>query len=132
MIEEGYYDAKVVSAHVEVDDRNDNELVLSLNVRLETGETVTCRHRTGGEYGHIGRKVAESFDLVWPDGLESIGTVAGRECRVKIKHKEGRNGQVFENAYIVVARESEPATIEQLKAGIAKLKNAEKDSEIPF
>jgi len=131
MIEEGYYDATIVNAHVEVDEKNDGELVLSFNVRLEGAEgvLVTCRHRTGGEYGHIGRKVAETLGIDWPNGLETIGDVAGTKCRVHIKHKEGRDGRVFENAYIVVPRESKPATAEQIKAGIEKLKL---DDNVPF
>ena len=129
MIEEGYYEGKVVTAHVEVDDRNEGELTLCFNVRLVNGDTVTCRHRTGGEWGHIGKKVAESFGIVWPDGLESIGTVAGQACRVNIKHKESNTpGQPFVNAYIAVARGSEPATEEQVAAGIAKLRNVEDDN----
>ena len=130
MIEEGIYEAKIVNARVEVDEKLGGELSLAFNLLLENGSQVTARHRTGGEWGHIGRDVAESLGVKWPDGLETIHETAGKSCQVKIKHKEGRNGQTFENAYIHIARGNrEPATEDQVKAGIAKLK---KDDNTPF
>ena len=132
MIDEGIYDAKIVTAHIEVDDRNDGELSLVFGLILDGGAAVTARHRTGGKWGHIGRDVALSLGIEWPDGLERIADTAGAACRVKIKHNEGKNGQMYENAYIHLARDLEPASSDQVKAGIKKLRQKETDDNIPF
>ena len=77
--------------------------------------------------------MAETLLIDWPDGLETISETVGMVCRVKIKHKEGRNGQTFENAYIETQRsDGEPASPDQIKEGIAKLKDTNKPDDRPF
>ena len=48
MTDEGTYDATIMTAHVEVDDRN-NGLTLAIGVKLSTGAMFTARHATSGE-----------------------------------------------------------------------------------
>ncbi len=132
MIPEGYYDGTIESAWIETFGNTD-DLIMAFSIKLGVGDVVTARHATSGDWGHLGKKVAEQLELPWPGGLEKIETTVGRTVRVRVKHKEFRNGDVMAKAYIVIDRSGEPAEPDKIKSGIAKLANTEvKDDNVPF
>lgn len=97
----GYYDGTVLEGSLETRGEDNEEIVICLKIELGSGDIVTARHRTLGEWGHLGKEVAEHLGLSWPYGLREIAKVSGTVVRVHVKHKEARSGEVYVNAYVV-------------------------------
>ena len=132
MIEEGIYEGAILKGWLEQMD--DGGLIMCFDVQLPHPHdiVVTARHFTTGDYGRIGEKVAELLNLSWPEGLREIDKTVGLAVPIKIKHKESK-GEVYVNAYINVGRVSEPATKDQVEAGIAKLGAKKQEGDgLPF
>jgi len=134
MIDEGYYTGTITAAWLERDDRNQSDdLIMCFELAIDGQEETTARHATTGKNAWSGRGVAKLLDLKWPAGLREIETTIGREVPVRIKHKTSeRTGDTYCNAYIQALRESNPATPEQIEAGLAKLEAEDDDGDAPF
>lgn len=132
----GYYDGEIVEGRLEVDQQNDG-LVMCFDVALGGDQAVTCRHRTTGEYAHIAQEVADYLGMEWPKGLREIAQQKGKKVRVYVKHKIGRTGATFVNAYISTPRTGGvPATLDEINARLAKLAGETvpglNDDNVPF
>ena len=132
----GTYPAKIVGAYLETDDDGSLRMCFECDLTMPDCSIVTetARHPTSGEYGKIGKAVAQLLDIEWPDGLKTIDLAIGKECFCKIKHKTSKHtGETFINCYIHTGRIPQPATPEQIDLALAKLKAAElSDDDMPF
>ena len=134
---EGTYPATITAACLERNDQQQSDdLVMSFDctATLEDGVTAegTARHMTTGKLDWSGKAVAKLLELDWPGGLKDIGSTVGREVQVRIKHNTSQRGTEFENWYIVTPPSREPATPEQIDAGLAKLEAEANDDDVPF
>ena len=135
---EGTYPGKIIAAWLERNDaQQSDDLVMAFDCALTAPDgtelEASPRHATTGKYGWSGKAVAKLLELDWPGGLRNIGDTVGREVQVKIKHNTSQRGTEYENAYIVTPPSREPATSEQIEAGLAKLEVEDADdSNIPF
>ena len=132
MTPDGYYDATVADAWLDVDD-DGIVLCFRCQIFIEAEMTeVEPRHSCAGKYGWSGEAVAEFFGLEFPAGLRKITETVGKECRINIKTKTARDGNEYQNAYIVTRQRKEPATQEAINAALAKLEAAASDDDAPF
>ena len=120
-----YYNGEITHAYLESMD--DDELVICIDVRLEDGNNVMTRARTGGNYPDIAKNLCEHLGIDWPHGMKQIGTVAGKQVQVRHKRVE-KNDKVYDNYYIVTRKPPEPADDDAIKRGLAKLS----DDSVPF
>ena len=138
-VPEGYYDGTITAATVDAEGDGD-DLVLVWSARLGTGDIVDCRHRTTGDYAHVTREVAEHLGLEWPYGISNIESTVGKDVRVRVKHKTGKSGGKFVNAYIITGKaRSNTATSNQMRLKLDELAQRDgvplkplDDNEIPF
>lgn len=118
----GKFTGRITATEFEQDNQEADGLVLVFHVTLDDGEDVICRHRTHGPYAHICRNIIKAFDLDWPAGVLDIDQLVGREVPVSIKHKPGKNGNVFVNSYLDLGGGGNaPAAPDFVKAAVAKM-----------
>lgn len=129
-----YQDCEITEAWIE---KQQDGSALSMCFRLNlpypdggSGEVV-AQHATSGQFGWSGRAVADLLEVPWPGGLRKIDAVVGRKVTVVVKHKES-GGKTYENAYIATGRRGQPATDDEIEAGVAKLEAEAGDDNIPF
>jgi len=128
----GYYDGTIREGWATIDnDQMRINFIVDLESDTDPELFVTCTHSLEGDWGHLGREVMEHLELTYPDDAALLNKAKGKRVSVKVKHKEGRNGQTFVNAYIQTGKQArpEPAADDAVKAKIEELKIA---SNIPF
>jgi len=129
----GKFKGRIISTEFEQDGQEPDGLVLVFTVKLDDGDIVRCAHRTHGPYSHICKSIVTALDLPWPKGVLEIGTTVGREVPVRIKWKEGRDGQTFVNAYLDLGGGGNAPADKELAAKlVAKMSGEVDDSDIPF
>jgi len=129
----GTFTGKIIGTEFEQDGQEADGLVLVFHVKLDDGEEVTCKHRTHGPYAHICKGIIGALGLAWPAGVLDIDSLVGTEVPIRIKHKAGKNGNVFVNSYIDLGGGGNaPATPNFVKAAVAKMAEAAPDDNTPF
>lgn len=141
MIAEGtYQNGEVLSAKID-DSGYQNALVAVFECAVTdndgTNHSVACKHQLEGEYDYITKAVFELVGLSWPDGVRDMSPAVGKRVPIKIKHKPGKKGGMFVNAYIAASttKPGTPAGDAALEGFIARAKasaNDDEDRPIPF
>ena len=125
----GRQNGTVQSAGCETDPYDESGLVIALDVQLDSGEIVTCRHSTTGKYCDITREIVEGpLGLDWPYGIEKIGSVVGRTVPVSVKHLD-RGGY---RAYIATKKKGENMDAATVKRAVARLAGDPNADDVPF
>jgi hypothetical protein len=129
----GKFKGRIISTEFEQDGQEPDGLVLVFTVKLDDGEIVTCKHRTHGKFSHICKNIITALDLSWPKGVLEIDSLVGREVPVSLKHKDGKSGNVFVNAYLDLGGGGNAPADKELAAKlVAKMSGEVDDSDIPF
>lgn len=127
----GKFKGRIIATAFEQDNQEQDGLVLLFTVKLDDGEQVECRHRTHGPYQHICKGIIKALGLEWPKGILDIDSLVGTEVPVSIKHKPGKSGNVFVNAYLDLGGSGNaPAAPDFVASAVAKMTGG--DDELPF